>query len=46
MRAAGAVTIAVTNEETSPRAAAGDLSIELGAGAERAVTATKAFTGL
>jgi glucosamine--fructose-6-phosphate aminotransferase (isomerizing) len=43
-RAAGARTVAVTNDPDSPLAAAADVDIELGAGEERAVPATKTFT--
>jgi glutamine---fructose-6-phosphate transaminase (isomerizing) len=39
----GALTVAVTNDPTSELAAAGDVVIELGAGAERAVAATKTY---
>jgi glucosamine--fructose-6-phosphate aminotransferase (isomerizing) len=41
---AGAATIALTNDVTSPLAAAAGLAIDLGAGAEVAVPATKTFT--
>lgn len=41
---AGAATIALTNDATSPLAAAAGLVIDLGAGAEVAVPATKTFT--
>lgn len=44
LRAAGARTIAVTNDEASPLAAVADACIGLGAGPERAVPATKTFT--
>jgi glutamine---fructose-6-phosphate transaminase (isomerizing) len=43
-RAAGARTVAVTNDPDSPLAAAADVGVDLGAGAERAVPATKTFT--
>lgn len=43
-RSAGAATIAITNEGASPLAGATDVTIELGAGEERAVPATKTFT--
>jgi glutamine---fructose-6-phosphate transaminase (isomerizing) len=43
-RDAGARTIALTNDGESPLAAAGDVTIVLGAGEERAVPATKTFT--
>lgn len=42
--AAGARTVALTNEAESPLAAAADVSVVLGAGKERAVPATKTFT--
>lgn len=44
MRRAGACTLAVTNESGSPLALAADAAIELAAGQERAVPATKTFT--
>jgi glucosamine--fructose-6-phosphate aminotransferase (isomerizing) len=44
MRAAGACSIAVTNERDSPLARAAHATLELGAGDERAVPATKTFT--
>lgn len=40
-RALGALTLAVVNEENSPAAAASELVLPIGAGAERAVAATK-----
>jgi glucosamine--fructose-6-phosphate aminotransferase (isomerizing) len=40
----GADSVAITNAEGSPLARAADVSIELGAGDERAVPATKTFT--
>ncbi len=43
--AAGAKTVAITNDESSPLAAAADGVIAIAAGAERAVPATKTFTG-
>jgi glutamine---fructose-6-phosphate transaminase (isomerizing) len=43
-RSAGARTVAVTNDPTSPLAAAADVGIALGAGDEAAVPATKTFT--
>jgi glucosamine--fructose-6-phosphate aminotransferase (isomerizing) len=43
LREAGARGIAVTNDPGSPLAAAGDAVVELGAGEERAVPATKTF---
>jgi glutamine---fructose-6-phosphate transaminase (isomerizing) len=42
--AAGARSVAVTNDPDSALAAAADVHIELGAGEERAVPATKTFT--
>jgi glucosamine--fructose-6-phosphate aminotransferase (isomerizing) len=42
--AAGARTVALTNEAESPLATAADVTVELGAGEERAVPATKTFT--
>jgi glucosamine--fructose-6-phosphate aminotransferase (isomerizing) len=42
--AAGARTLAVTNEPDSPLAAAADAEVDLRAGVERAVPATKTFT--
>jgi glucosamine--fructose-6-phosphate aminotransferase (isomerizing) len=42
--AAGARTVALTNDPDSALAAAADVQIELGAGEERAVPATKTFT--
>lgn len=41
---AGAATIALTNDAASPLAASAGLAIDLGAGAEIAVPATKTFT--
>jgi len=43
-RAAGARTVAVTNDPGSPLAAAAEASVDLGAGDESAVPATKTFT--
>jgi glutamine---fructose-6-phosphate transaminase (isomerizing) len=43
--AAGARTVALTNDPDSALAAAADVQIELNAGEERAVPATKTFTG-
>ena len=40
-RKAGALTLAIVNDETSPAAAAAELVLPIGAGAERAVAATK-----
>jgi len=44
MRASGAATIAVANGAGTPLAGAADLALELEAGPERAVPATKTFT--
>src|SRR4051794_14866161 len=44
LRATGGHAIAITNDPGSPLAAAAEGVIELGAGAERAVPATKTFT--
>jgi glucosamine--fructose-6-phosphate aminotransferase (isomerizing) len=43
-RAAGARTVAVTNDPGSPLAASADVALALGAGEEAAVPATKTFT--
>jgi glucosamine--fructose-6-phosphate aminotransferase (isomerizing) len=43
-REQGALTLAVTNAPESPLAAAAELRIDVGAGAERAVAATKTYT--
>jgi glutamine---fructose-6-phosphate transaminase (isomerizing) len=43
-RAQGALTVAVTNSPASPLAEAADLSIDVLAGAERAVAATKSYS--
>lgn len=43
-RAAGAVVIALTNDEASPLALRADVHVPLSAGAERAVAATKTYT--
>lgn len=43
-KACGGRTIAITNEPASPLAAAADVVVELGAGEERAVPATKTVT--
>jgi glucosamine--fructose-6-phosphate aminotransferase (isomerizing) len=43
LRAAGARGVAITNERDSPLAEAGDALVELGAGEELAVPATKTF---
>jgi glucosamine--fructose-6-phosphate aminotransferase (isomerizing) len=42
-RAGGALTLALVNQAASPLAQAADAAIEIGAGAERAVAATKSF---
>ena len=42
--AAGARTVAITNDANSPLAVVAEIGIELGAGAEGAVPATKTFT--
>src|SRR6478736_4086672 len=44
LRATGGTAIAITNDADSPLAAASEAVIELGAGEERAVPATKTFT--
>src|SRR4051812_9082269 len=44
LRAGGGTAIAITNHADSPLAAAAEAVIELGAGEERAVPATKTFT--
>ena len=44
VRAAGAAAVAVTNDADSPLAAIGDVTIDLGAGPEEAVPATKTVT--
>jgi glucosamine--fructose-6-phosphate aminotransferase (isomerizing) len=43
-RRQGAPTLAITNDPTSPLATAAETSIDLGAGAELAVAATKTYT--
>ncbi|HET8681505.1 MAG TPA: SIS domain-containing protein [Micromonosporaceae bacterium] len=43
-RETGALTLAVTNEPGSPLAAAAELAIDIAAGPERAVAATKTYT--
>ena len=43
-RKRGALTLAVTNAIDSPLAAAAELAVDVGAGAERAVAATKTYT--
>ncbi len=43
-RRRGAMTLAVTNDPTSPLARAAELHIDIHAGAERAVAATKSYT--
>ncbi len=44
-RACGALTVAVTNSPASPLAEAADLGVDVLAGTERAVAATKSYTG-
>lgn len=44
-RAQGALTLAIVNDESSPLAAAAELSLAVGAGDERAVAASKTYTG-
>jgi len=44
LRATGGTAIAITNDADSPLAATSEVVIELGAGEERAVPATKTFT--
>jgi len=43
-RETGALTLAVTNNPDSPLATSADLSVDVGAGHERAVAATKTYT--
>lgn len=43
-RESGALTLAVTNDPDSALATSADLSVDVGAGAERAVAATKTYT--
>jgi glucosamine--fructose-6-phosphate aminotransferase (isomerizing) len=43
-RESGALTLAVTNDPGSPLAAAAELSVDVAAGPERAVAATKTYT--
>jgi glucosamine--fructose-6-phosphate aminotransferase (isomerizing) len=43
-RGAGALTVAVTNNPASPLAGAAELSVDVAAGHERAVAATKTYT--
>lgn len=43
-RAAGALTVAVTNDPASPLAREAELSVDVAAGPERAVAATKTYT--
>ncbi|MEV1285673.1 SIS domain-containing protein [Micromonospora sp. NPDC049679] len=43
-RTSGALTVAVTNNPESPLAAAAELSVDVAAGHERAVAATKTYT--
>ncbi len=44
-RRQGALTLAITNDPASPLARAAELTLEISAGAERAVAATKTYTG-
>lgn len=44
-RRQGALTLAITNDPASPLAQAAELTLEVRAGAERAVAATKTYTG-
>lgn len=44
-REQGALTLAIINDESSPLAAAAELSLPVGAGDERAVAASKTYTG-
>lgn len=43
-RSAGALTLAVTNDSGSPLATTAELSVDIAAGTERAVAATKTYT--
>ena len=43
-RRAGALALAITNDETAPLARAADLVLPLGVGPERSIAATKTFT--
>ena len=43
-RSCGALTVAVTNASSSPLASAAELHVDIRAGAERAVAATKSYT--
>jgi glucosamine--fructose-6-phosphate aminotransferase (isomerizing) len=45
LEAAGALTVSITNDPASPLAAAADHHLDLRAGDERAVAASKTFTG-
>ena len=42
-RAAGAITVAITNDQDAPLAATCDMTLPLGAGEERSIAATKTF---
>ena len=42
-RAAGAITVAITNDQDAPLAATCDVTLPLGAGEERSIAATKTF---
>ncbi|HKE17677.1 MAG TPA: SIS domain-containing protein [Kofleriaceae bacterium] len=44
-RRSGALTLAISNDDGSPLAAAAELSLPIGAGEERAVAASKTYTG-
>jgi glucosamine--fructose-6-phosphate aminotransferase (isomerizing) len=44
-RRQGALTLAITNDATSPLAAEAEMVLEIGAGTESAVAATKTYTG-
>ncbi len=44
-KASGAITVAVTNDATSPLANIADFVLDIAAGEEKAVAATKTFTG-
>jgi glucosamine--fructose-6-phosphate aminotransferase (isomerizing) len=44
-RRSGSLTLAISNDDASPLAAAAELSLSVGAGEERAVAASKTYTG-
>lgn len=44
-RGQGALTLAISNDDSSPLAAAAELSLSIGAGEERAIAASKTYTG-